>query len=50
MPFPMLHQVFVLHAPSYDCLHPEEISANTLGINQTEWKVRLGLDLPCNSF
>ena len=36
----MLHQVFVLHAPSYECVHPAEISADTLQLNQTVWQVR----------
>ena len=40
MPFPMLHQVFVLHAPSYECVHPAEISADTLQLNETVWQVR----------
>merc|ERR1719234_3071851 len=34
----MLHQVFVLHAPSYECIHPENISANTLNMNNTQWQ------------
>ena len=39
MPFPLLHQMFVLHSPDYECVPPEEISAQTLGINTTQWKV-----------
>ena len=39
MPFPLLHQMFVLHSPDYECVPPEEISAHTLGINTTQWKV-----------
>jgi len=38
MPFPMLHQVFVLHAPSYECVHPENITADSLNMNLTEWQ------------
>ena len=39
MPFPLLHQMFVLHSPDYECVPPEQISAQTLGINTTQWKV-----------
>ena len=39
MPFPLLHQMFVLHSPDYECVPPEQISAQTLGINITQWKV-----------
>lgn len=38
MPFPLLHQVFVLHTPLFDCLHPEHISHETVGINKTVWQ------------
>ena len=40
MPFPMLHQVFVLHAPSYECVHPENFSARNFGMNDSAWQVR----------
>jgi len=38
MPFPLLHQVFVLHTPAFDCVHPEEIRPETLGMNKTIWQ------------
>eukprot|EP00092_Neocalanus_flemingeri_P014336 GFUD01015463.1.p1 GENE.GFUD01015463.1~~GFUD01015463.1.p1 ORF type:complete len:584 (+),score=109.85 GFUD01015463.1:144-1895(+) len=38
MPFPLLHQVFVLHTPKFDCVHPEEIRPETLGLNKTIWQ------------
>jgi len=38
MPFPLLHQVFVLHTPTFDCIHPEEIRPETLGLNKTVWQ------------
>jgi len=38
MPFPMLHQMFYLHSPAFECIHPEEISPATLGINNQTWK------------
>ena len=40
MPFPLLHQMFVLHVPAHTCVHPEEITAESLGINETVWQVR----------
>ena len=39
MPFPMLHQMFVLHTPNFDCIHPEDTSHESLGINFTQWQV-----------
>jgi len=38
MPFPMLHQMFVLHTPNFDCIHPEDASHESLGINFTQWQ------------
>ena len=38
MPFPLLHQMFVLHVPAHTCVHPEEITAESLGINETVWQ------------
>jgi len=38
MPFPMLHQMFVLHTPNFDCIHPEDTSHESLGINFTQWQ------------
>ena len=52
MPFPLLHQMFVLHVPAHECVHPQEITAETLGINATVWAVRKFLpqnDLPAIS-
>merc|ERR1719195_903064 len=43
MPFPLLHQMFVLHVPAHECVHPQEITAETLGINATVWA---GIFLP----
>ena len=39
MPFPLLHQMFVLHVPAHTCVHPEQITAEALGINETVWQV-----------
>ena len=40
MPFPLLHQVFVLHAPTHSCLHPASLLAEqqTLDINRSSWE------------
>jgi len=39
MPFPLLHQVFVLHSPLHECVHPDRISPETVGIeNITAWQ------------
>jgi len=43
MPFPLLHQMFVLHVPAHTCVHPEQITAEALGINETVWQ---GIFLP----
>ena len=46
MPFPLLHQVFVLHSPYHECVHPDRISPETVGIeNITVWQVS-GRTLP----
>ena len=39
MPFPMLHQMFVLHSPEHSCNHPPIMEAENMGINQTIWQV-----------
>ena len=40
MPFPLLHQVFVLHSPLHNCTHPDRLSPQTVGIdNITVWNV-----------
>lgn len=33
MPFPLLHQVFVLHTPQFECIHPDRVTMETVGIN-----------------
>ena len=45
MPFPLLHQMFVLHVPAHTCVHPEEITAEALGINETVWQVGASMSL-----
>jgi len=39
MPFPLLHQVFVLHSPLHTCIHPDRLTPETVGIdNITIWQ------------
>jgi len=39
MPFPLLHQVFVLHSPEHNCTHPDRLTPETVGIdNITVWQ------------
>jgi len=39
LPFPLLHQVLVLHAPKHECLLPPAVpTPSDLGINQTVWQ------------
>ena len=45
MPFPLLHQMFVLHVPAHTCVHPKEITAKALGINETVWQVGASMSI-----
>lgn len=39
MPFPLLHQVLVLHAPAHECVPPPELPGpESVGMNLTEWQ------------
>ena len=39
MPFPLLHQVFVLHTPNFECVPPEHLNHDALGMNKSVWQV-----------
>jgi len=38
MPFPLLHQVFVLHTPNFECVPPEHLNHDALGMNKSVWQ------------
>jgi len=38
MPFPLLHQVFVLHVPDHSCVPPEHLSNDSLMVDYDLWQ------------
>jgi len=38
MPFPLLHQVFVLHSPPYTCMIPASLNNTSLGLSFNTWQ------------